>query len=434
MINGQREVFPFEEKYTVEYVAEKLGVSVEKVEKRLRWFPNATDEHRHTKQYVLSGLYENGLKWYPGSKGIILKGDFIEGYYKVRDEIGKRIFNYDFSNIPDVIPTKKTKVPVFVNETSTKTKKLIGEWKTSYKEFVIDLQENRVCAGMISKEKTNQYISTEDFIAKSKQLFPGKFEYDKTIYVNNHTKVILKCLTCGEYFEQMPGEHIYGTGQCPACARLSVGRQNAISQEEFKNRVKEIYGDTIDLSKAVYLRASSRVGRDSNVTVIDSRTGKEYSVPARSLLYGSFNFDRVKSRGENHVAHVLDKLEIKYIPQFRIGQEDMFELIDIQKNVYVDFFLENYKGFNYIIEYNGTQHYFWRHDFQSSLKDYSKQLQRDEAIRSYCERIGIKLIVIPYNIKEFKDILDVLQKILIDGEDISSVIPIIEPKKPEEYE
>jgi hypothetical protein len=141
--NGEREVFPFEEKYTVELVAKKLGVSVENVKKRLRWFPNSTNEYRHTRQYVLKGLYEEGLKWYPGSKGIILKGDFIERYYKVRDEIGKRIFNYDFSKIPDVIPTKKTKVPVFVNETSTKTKKLIGEWKTSYKEFVVNIQENR---------------------------------------------------------------------------------------------------------------------------------------------------------------------------------------------------------------------------------------------------------------------------------------------------
>ena len=433
MINGKREEFPFEEKYTVEGVAKELGVNVEKVEKRLRWFSNATDKHRHTKQFVLKHIKEDGLKWSIG-KGIILKEDFIEGYYNSREIENKRIFNYDFSKIPDIIRNKKTNVPIYVDEVSTKTNKVIGEWETSYHDLVVVLDENRQCAGMLSKEKTEQYVDTEEFIRRSKEKFPGKFGYSETKYVNNHTKVRLQCLICGEFFEQMPGDHYYGTGQCPNCARLSVGRQNAISQEEFEERIREIYGDIIDLSKAVYLRSNSRVGRDTNVIVIDRRTGKEYSVPAGNLLRGIFNFDRVKSKGEKHVAHVLDNLGIEYTPQFRIDSEEMFELVNVQKRVYVDFYLENYKGSTYIIEYNGSQHYFWDHDFQRSIEDYSKQLLRDDAIKRYCERKAIKLIVISYNIKEFNDIFDIIQKILIYGEDISSIIPIIEPKKVEEYE
>lgn len=421
-------VFPFEEKYTTEMIAEKYGVEIKKVEKRLRWFCNAVDKHRHTKQYVLKNLYESGLGW-TNAKGIILKEDFIEGYYESRKKAGKPIFNYDFSKLPDIITNKKTKVPIFVNEISTKTKKIIGDWETCYKGFVNDIEDNGQCAGMLSKEKTAQYIDTETFIARSKELFPGKFGYDRTKYVNFQTKVVLQCLTCGEYFEQRPGEHFYGTGQCPKCARKSVGRQLAMTQEEFIRRVRLYYSeDELDLSKAIYERGQ-RDGseKDNRVIVIDPKTGEEYLVPCTSLLSGSFHFDDTRSTGEQHIQSSLTELNIVFNKEVKLSTKDIPELIGIRSyNIFVDFmFKHNNK--TYIVEYNGTQHYYYTSFFNETVERFNNQLKRDEALRNYCKRSNIELIEIPYTIKTKERILDLLTRILVNGEDIDSVVPKLKP-------
>ena len=113
MINGQREVFPFEEKYTVENVAEKLGVSVKRVEKKLNKFKSSY--LRHTRQYILSLISEQGLS-YSVHCGIICKKDFIEEYYRSRDENDEYVFDIDFSLVPEVIPHRRYHVTIIINE------------------------------------------------------------------------------------------------------------------------------------------------------------------------------------------------------------------------------------------------------------------------------------------------------------------------------
>lgn len=55
------------------------------------------------------------------------------------------------------------------------------------------------------------------------------------------------------------------------------------------------------------------------------------------------------------------------------------------------------------VEYNGEQHYNWPNGFCSSKEEFISLLRRDLFKREVCNRLGIKLIVVPYTVKS-KDI------------------------------
>lgn len=64
------------------------------------------------------------------------------------------------------------------------------------------------CSGMAKK-------TTEQFIEESKNLYPEKYTYDKTEYVNNKTSLIITCKKHGD-FKVYPNDHLKGQ-ECPEC-------------------------------------------------------------------------------------------------------------------------------------------------------------------------------------------------------------------------
>ena len=68
------------------------------------------------------------------------------------------------------------------------------------------------CASRDNKRK----LGVDNFIKKSKETHGDKYEYDKVVYKNNRTNVIITCLLHGD-FEQSPYHHMAGDG-CPKCA------------------------------------------------------------------------------------------------------------------------------------------------------------------------------------------------------------------------
>ncbi len=65
------------------------------------------------------------------------------------------------------------------------------------------------CSG--SHKKT-----TEEFVEMSKALYPNKYKYNKTKYVNNKTPLIITCKKHGD-FSVYPNDHLKGQ-ECPECS------------------------------------------------------------------------------------------------------------------------------------------------------------------------------------------------------------------------
>lgn len=69
----------------------------------------------------------------------------------------------------------------------------------------------------------NRRLDTEDFIFLSNKIHNNYYSYDKTVYKNTRTKVIITCKNHGD-FKQFPSKHLIGEG-CSIC-RQSIGEKN----------------------------------------------------------------------------------------------------------------------------------------------------------------------------------------------------------------
>lgn len=64
-------------------------------------------------------------------------------------------------------------------------------------------------------------LTKEEFVAKSVAVHGDKYGYDKVVYVNNRTPVLIYCVHCKKYFKQTPNDHLKGKG-CRDCGFLST--------------------------------------------------------------------------------------------------------------------------------------------------------------------------------------------------------------------
>lgn len=94
-------------------------------------------------------------------------------------------------------------------------------------------------------------LTQEEFEAKANKVHNFKYDYSETEYVNNHTKIKIRCKEHG-IFEQMPYSHLMGNG-CPEC-----GNVKRLTEEMFLERANNIhngkykyYGDFISTHKKI---------------------------------------------------------------------------------------------------------------------------------------------------------------------------------------
>ena len=87
----------------------------------------------------------------------------------------------------------------------------------------------------------------EEFIAEARAIWGDKFDFSNTIYVNNHTNIIVKCNDCGEVFTPKPDNLLHHHG-CPVCSG-----NKKMTKEMFLKRAKEIHGEKYDYSKVVWV-------------------------------------------------------------------------------------------------------------------------------------------------------------------------------------
>lgn len=127
----------------------------------------------------------------------------------------------------------------------------------------------------------NQKYTTEGYIKKVREIHNDKYSYEKTNYVNSHTKIIVTCPIHGD-FEILATNHLCGDG-CPLCSKAP--RYNT---KQWKIRAYEKFGDRYDYSKVEYKDSKTKVciichEKDEN----DNEHGEFWQIPASHLLgYG----------------------------------------------------------------------------------------------------------------------------------------------------
>ena len=100
-------------------------------------------------------------------------------------------------------------------------------------------------------------LTTEDFIAKAREIHGDKYDYSKSEYINSQTKVCIICPEHGEFY-QIPPSHLQGSG-CPECAKIERQKQQTMTTEDFIAKAREVHGDKYDYSKVEYINAKTKV-------------------------------------------------------------------------------------------------------------------------------------------------------------------------------
>jgi len=104
----------------------------------------------------------------------------------------------------------------------------------------------------ISRVKEKISLSHEEFISRCKEVHGDVYDYSRSIYINNRTKVVIVCPKHGE-FTQQAGSHMKGIG-CPVCSGMKK-----LTTEEFISKANKVHGNKYDYSLVEYINNHTKV-------------------------------------------------------------------------------------------------------------------------------------------------------------------------------
>lgn len=122
--------------------------------------------------------------------------------------------------------------------------------------------------------KKKRVYTTEDFIAKAREIHGDKFDYSKSVYTNNKSKLDITCKIHGD-FSTTPNSHFYSAGGCGYCAN-----NVRLDNESFIKRARNVHGDKYDYTKIDYVNTATKI------TIICPTHGEFEQTPNKHLQGG----------------------------------------------------------------------------------------------------------------------------------------------------
>ena len=212
--------------------------------------------------------------------------------------------------------------------------------------------------------------TNETFKEEATKIHNGKYDYSKVNYINNSTKVSIICPKHGEFW-QTPNSHLRGNG-CPVCRA-----NRKLDNDRFIQRAKIVHNNKYDYTRTNY------INEREPICVICPEHGEFWQI-ARNHLYGHGcpKCGHNRSHLEEEIAAFLNENAIVY------EEQKKFPWLKYDYPLSLDFYLPDY----YIaIECQGEQHFKPVNYFggASQLK-YIKD--RDKKKKELCEKYGIRIL------------------------------------------
>lgn len=236
------------------------------------------------------------------------------------------------------------------------------------------------------KSSINLSFTTEQFLERAKKIHGNKYDYSLVRYINSHKKIKIICNKHG-IFEQSPYHHLNSHG-CEKCGFIKSGINQRLGVAGFKKCAIEVHGYKYIYDKVKY------VDNKTSVEIICPKHGSFYQRPDSHLNGRGCSLCNVKSKGEEKIKLFLNSFNIKSINNYYISDR-------VFGSHLFDFYIQSK---NVLIEYNGIQHYKPVKFFGGELALKKRQL-KDKDKSFIAEKLGIKLIVIPYWEKNIEQII-----------------------------
>lgn len=158
--------------------------------------------------------------------------------------------------------------------------------------------------------------STQDFINKSLKIHSNRYNYDKVVYTNSITKIIITCKEHGD-FQTIPNSHLHSKSGCPKCGTIESHDKQRLNIDVFIERSREKHGYKYSYN---FLKIKSL---NSKVDIFCNIHGK-FSIKAQSHLNGvgcricyldsiKGSIDDLKEKSIKKYGDIYDYSRFKYL-------------------------------------------------------------------------------------------------------------------------
>jgi predicted Zn-ribbon and HTH transcriptional regulator len=220
-----------------------------------------------------------------------------------------------------------------------------------------------------------------DFVQRLESAYPNEYTVLGK-YKTMNTKILVKHNKCGHEWYITPSK-LLTRRSCPECKKQKLAEAFKFSIEEVSEYISR-YG--FELLSKEYVNARQNL-------VIRCPKGHIYEARFGDFKKGSRCPVCNLSKGEEKIKQYLIDNNIEFERQYRF--EDLKNIAYLR----FDFAVFNNDELNFLIEYDGQQHYkpIPFNGANSKMDSAYEQTVRNDAIKNeYCEEHNIKLIRIPY--------------------------------------
>lgn len=196
--------------------------------------------------------------------------------------------------------------------------------------------------------------------------------------------------------------------ECVNCGNITLKPSHYLKQEH--KFCENCRSNDISNQRFGNLIAMQRIGSNHNrhsLWKCKCDCGNETIVTYGHLINDSTkSCGCTRSQGEEKIKKILSQNNISYESQ-KIFEDCKFP--DTNMPARFDFYLPEY---NILIEYDGSQHYYYTGRSWNTEENFLKTKKRDEYKNNWCREKNIKLIRIPYtdfNILDFNYIKKIIQ-------------------------
>ena len=234
-----------------------------------------------------------------------------------------------------------------------------------------DLKRNSFCTTCRKEARTKEF--EKQFKLKSSEIHNNKYNYDKSIYIENSMPLTIKCLLHDVEFEQRPSDHLSGKTGCRQCIIVKQPQSfKAKSQELFIEQANKVHNNIFDYSKVAYKTTHTHV----NIRCIQHN--HIFTQTPAHHLEGKNGCEVCKNKGlvwskEAFVNMYNHKPCIFYVIQCHNEQESFYKLGITSKTVKQRYNKHNLPyQYTIVLEYKDTAENVWdlEYMFKQKFKNY----------------------------------------------------------------
>lgn len=170
----------------------------------------------------------------------------------------------------------------------------------------------------------------EDFVRKAIKVHSNKYDYSKSEYINNRTKICIICPEHGE-FTQVPHDHISGCG-CPKC-RL-------VGQTKLYDKLKKEFPE-LEIMFEVGRKQIPWIGSQRidiyipKLNIAIEYNGRQHYMPVNQFG-GILEYQKVQNRDEMKRLKCLEHGCILFEIRYNYTKDDFSKLINNINKVYYE--------------------------------------------------------------------------------------------------